>query len=49
MMKNAFCASLSMYAKVRHDYRNSGELSIGKKEHDIAGILECWSDGKVGW
>ena len=30
-MENAYYASLSMYAKVRNNYRNSGELSIGKK------------------
>jgi len=48
-MENAFCASLSKNAKSRHDYRNSRELSNGKQEREITGILEYWIDGKVGW
>jgi hypothetical protein len=47
--KTLFGAALSKSEKSRHDYRNSRELSNGKKEREIAGVLKCWSDGKVGW
>jgi hypothetical protein len=34
--------------KSRYDYRNSRELSNGKQEREITGIMQYWSDGKVG-
>jgi hypothetical protein len=46
--KHYFAPLYQKNEKSRHDYRNSRELSNGKEEREITGIMEYWSDGKVG-